>query len=129
MAASWLLIAAIAAVAAQPSPGPLGTVSPLANLRLGLRHCNYVASACPLENGVQDFMFVSVAALNGQGAPAFSLQSVNYPTFYLAIVNQSSGAAGIVENPDVNDASWAADAPKAAPPPGTTDAWSPRSLR
>jgi hypothetical protein len=126
---SLLTAAAVAVAAAQPQPGPLGQISPLANLKMGFRHCNYIASACPLEQGNTDFSFAAIPAKNGQPAPAFSLQSVSYPTYYIGLVNVTSGAIGIVNGGDANDVTWAADDPLAPAPPGTTDAYSLRSLR
>jgi hypothetical protein len=63
-------VAAVAAAAASPPPlGPLAGIYPLVSFSLGLRHCNYVASVCPLEEGNADFSWNVVAPLLA-GAPA-----------------------------------------------------------
>jgi hypothetical protein len=109
MKAALLVAASAAAVAAQPAPGAIAPIVPLADTTQVLRHCNYVASVTANPNS-DDASFTLVAPLNGvQGAA--SLQSVNYPTYYLAIFNATSGAVGIVDTPDANDASWAFQAP------------------
>ena len=128
MTRSALVASAIAAAAvvAQPPLGPLDGVAPIQALTMGLRHCNYVASVTP-PDGSQDFSFIVVDALNGNPS-ARSLQSVNYPTYYLTIQNTSTGAVGIAPTPDVNDASWSFDTPLAPPPNGATDVYSVQSL-
>ncbi len=54
---------------------------------------------------------------------AASIQSVNFPTFYMSIFNASTGLLGIVENPDVNDASWTFIPGKGNCPPTATDCY------
>eukprot|EP00047_Mylnosiga_fluctuans_P024921 m.176110 g.176110 ORF g.176110 m.176110 type:complete len:817 (+) comp9956_c0_seq3:6-2456(+) len=106
--AQTAVLALLLACARAAAPlGPVaGYIFPLSNLQLGLRHCNYVCSATPKEPGVQDFGWVIVPALSGAPDPAVSFQSVNYPTYYLTIADQATGAVGIAENPDKYDASW-----------------------
>ena len=93
---------------------PLGTVvyiSPsTSKLDQAIRHCNYFASFDPFEGGNDDFSFRLVAALNGAPAPAYSFQSVNFPTMYVsykATGLPSGMRVGIEESPDKNTASWA----------------------
>lgn len=60
------LAAAVAAVAAgNPPYGALVGVEPITNTGIGMRHCNYVVQATPIETGSADFQFHLVAALNG----------------------------------------------------------------
>jgi hypothetical protein len=63
-----LSLAVVAAVAAAaPVPPPTGPTSVLSvrDLKSGPRHCTYVMSIMPEEDGNQDFDFSIVAALNG----------------------------------------------------------------
>lgn len=121
--------AALATIAsAQPKPGPVDVVAPLSNLALGLRHCSFVASACPFEDGNEDFQFNVVPGLNG-AANAWSLQSAGYPDHYLGIFNFTSGSVGIIAGGDLNDVSWSFETSLAPAPNGATDAYSLKSMR
>lgn len=124
-----LALALAATTAAQPT-GPVAAIAPLAATNLGLRHCQYVASVTQLSagpGGPGDFAFTAVAALNG-ATSARSLQSVDYPTYYLTIVNATTGAVGIAAGADANDASWDFASPLAPPPAGVTDAYTLQSM-
>lgn len=107
---------------ALPPFGPLHTIAPLANLNLGMRHCTYVASFNPFEDTNTDFSFNLVASLNGN-TNMVSFQSSSFPTYFLSIINTTSGTVGIVAGGDVDDASWSLIAPLYTPPPNTTDAF------
>ena len=86
--------AAVAAAAGTPrSPWSLAALPPVGSVvgfepvtlpAFGLRHCDYVASVCPIEGGNDDFRFKIVAALSGAPAPSYSLQSTNFVEMYLA---------------------------------------------
>lgn len=95
---------------------------------LYLRHCQYVLSCMPNEPGNTDFSFAVVAALNGD-ASSRSFQSTEFPTYYISIFNATTGDLGIVESPDVNDATWEFVAPLAPVPPDATSAYSLKSAR
>lgn len=110
-----------------PSMGPLEGIYPVSNAQLGLRHCNYHCSATPVEAGVDDFRFTLVPALNGFPLPAGSFQSKNYPTYYLSLIN-GSVLVGIVETPEVNDASWTFAAGLSPPPANVSNSFSLKSL-
>ncbi len=115
-----------------PSPFPAQGMEPISNDVLGLRHCNYIVEATPIEGGSNDFNFKVVNALNGACDPshtpqstspspptphpspagdssAVSFQSMNYPTRHLSIITGSFaeiGRLGIDEQPDPYNASW-----------------------
>lgn len=83
-------------------------LNPAAYLQLGFRHCDYQAYATPVEQGNNDFVFNVVPALNG--GSGYSFQSTNFPTYYIAPAPGAGVEAtrlGIVDSPDVNDASFA----------------------
>jgi hypothetical protein len=64
-----IVLAALAAAAVAFTPPPLNKVygiEPITNDQLGVRHCNYVVQATPIEVGSQDFQFKLVPALNGE---------------------------------------------------------------
>jgi hypothetical protein len=105
-----------------PPFGHLHTIAPLANLNLGIRHCTYVASFNPFEPDNTDFSFNLVASLNGN-SQLVSFQSTSFPTYFLSIINTTSGTVGIVESGNVDDASWSLIAPLSPPPPDTTNAY------
>ena len=77
-------------------------------------------------DGNDDYKFLVSPALNGAPA-AYSLHAVAYPTYYLSLVNKTSGLLGIAPVSDSNDASWAFDTGLAPAPPGTA-VFSLRSL-
>lgn len=52
---------------------------PVTRLGTTLRHCNYVTSTCPPQDGNEDYIFKLVPALNKAPSPAFSIQSTNFP--------------------------------------------------
>ena len=82
-------------------------LEPIDAVGMGLRHCDYVASVCPSESGNDDFRFKIVKALNGDAAPAFSLQSANFPDQYLSpVAGDANGAIGINAGPPAADATW-----------------------
>ena len=107
--------AAVAAAAAAPPLGPLNGVYPVVSFSLGLRHCNYVASVCPLEEGNSDFEWDVVAPLlPGAPAGAVSLSPRAFPDHFLSIINATSGAVGAAVSPAAGDATWLFSAPPAA---------------
>jgi hypothetical protein len=83
---------------------------PITDLTLTLRHCNYVASACPYEDGNEDFEFKVVPAKNGD-ASAVTFQSVNFPDMFLQPIFTEGSAnppLGIADLSNSDDASWKA---------------------
>jgi hypothetical protein len=50
-------------------------MEPISNDVLGLRHCNYIVEATPIEGGSNDFNFKVVNALNGACDPSHTPQS------------------------------------------------------
>ena len=94
----------------RPSGLPaLGTVVKLEPVKLpdyAVRHCYSQAFVTTTVDSGDDHRFTLVAALSGTKG-AVSLQSLNYPTQYLAIMPGDTGRAGILPSPDVFDASWA----------------------
>jgi hypothetical protein len=95
-----------------PRAGTLIRLRPAAHPQLALRHCDSEAYVNPFTGG-GDFQFTVVPALAGAAFPtAVSLQSVNYPTRYLAPLGGAAaggeaGRVGIVAAPDALAASWA----------------------
>lgn len=94
-----------------PSPVvPIGSTVNIVSVALpglSFRHCDEQAFVTPTD-GNADHDFKVVAALNGD-SNAFSLQSINYPTSYIAPVSGAEpGRLGIVEAPTAADASWTA---------------------
>lgn len=75
---------------------------------LSFRHCDAQGFATPMGLGPdEDHLFRVVAALNGDGGSAVSLQSINFPTYYLAPVTTAEpGRLGVVAQPAADDASW-----------------------
>jgi hypothetical protein len=96
-----------------PPPTPVlpplnSTVSlvPAALPALAFRHCDAQGFATP-PDGSADFDFRLVAALNGDAA-LVSLQSVNFPRFFVApVATAEPGRLGVVSAPLAADASWA----------------------
>lgn len=79
---------------------------PISDLSLTIRHCNYVASACPYEDGNEDFEFKVVTAKNGD-PQSVSFQSVNFPDMFLTpIFGSANPALGLKDLSDNDDASW-----------------------
>lgn len=78
------------------------------------------------EPGNTDFSFALVSALNGDSS-ARSFQSTSFPTYFISIANATTGDLGIIENPNVDDATWIFEAPLASVPPAATSAYSLRS--
>ena len=102
-----LLLGAAAAAApfSFPPAGARVSFEPTTNVGIGLRHCNYVASA-DANDGSDDFNFKIVSAINGNASPgSVSVQSVNFDDHYLSPVG-SSAALGINAGPNADDASW-----------------------
>jgi hypothetical protein len=102
--------------AGDPSPPSglpaLGTVVKLEPVNMpnyALRHCYSQAFVTTTVDSGEDHRFTLVAALSGTKG-AVSLQSVNFPTHYLALMPGDTGRAGIVPSPAVLDASWAVTA-------------------
>ena len=115
--AEWLrmlsllaLCAASTAAAAAAAPPPFNSVVSLisyANPALAFRHCNYVASFHAADPSTpDDFNFKVIPARNGAPLPAVSLQSVNFPSMFIAPTGKGL-ALGIVDNADADDSSWA----------------------
>src|SRR5438309_679893 len=85
----------VVVVHAVPPLGRLEGIFPVSNLALSVRHCQYVASACPSEASNEDFQFTLINGLDN-GAGSYSFQSINYPTDYLGLLNSTTGTIGIV---------------------------------
>jgi hypothetical protein len=97
-----------------PPFGSIVNIVPVVQPFYSFRHCDAQGFITMTDND-DDHKFKLVAALNG--APnAVSLQSVNYPTYYVApVAGAEPGRVGIVEAPAAGDASWAvASAPGGA---------------
>ncbi len=110
-----LAIAGLSSAHALPSGVatiPKGVVSLIlvADPELVVRHCSFQLFACHEHTDPpEDFLFTVVPALNGD-ASGISLQSVNYPDHYIAVVSDpliEVGRLGISDSADVNDASFA----------------------
>lgn len=80
---------------------------PVIDTTLSLRHCNYVASACPYEEGNEDFEFKAVKALNGDST-AISFQSVNFPDMYLTPIFGKGSVVplGLLDVTNTDDATF-----------------------
>lgn len=88
-----------------PPIGSRVSITPLSNLALGVRHCDYVCSASPAESNNDDFHFDIVAAINGDTSNGMiSLRSANFPDHLLSPDNQ--GKVGVNTNPNADDATW-----------------------
>jgi hypothetical protein len=100
-------LSVVAALAAPPPAlNSVVSITSFADPSLSFRHCNYVASfhvADPSEP--DDFQFKVVPARSGAPLPAISLQSINFPSMFIAPTGKGN-AIGIVENADTDDASW-----------------------
>ena len=142
MLAAFAAAALFACAAAQfPPLGPLRGIYSLVDFNLGLRHCQCksapcrarapaaaaavltppppwradVASVCPLERGNEDFLWTLVAPLQaGAPAGAFSLSPLAFPTYYLTLLNSTTGAVGPAESPVPADATWLLAPPRLA---------------
>ena len=96
-----------------PAPPPAlpplnSTVSlvPAGRPALAFRHCDAQGFATP-PDGSADFAFKLVRALSG-AAGLYSLQSVNFPEFYVAPISTAEpGRLGVARAPPAADASWA----------------------
>lgn len=83
------------------------TLEPTSDPTLAMRHCTYVCSVEALDDSDDDFHFVLVSALNGNGAAgSVSVQSKNFPDHYLSPIPGRGGAVGINASPDADDASF-----------------------
>ena len=114
-------VATLAAALAPVTGTQVSALVPRSNTTSGLRHCDYVCSACPYVPNNDDFVFDVVSALDGSNGT--SLQSVNFPTRYLAVIAasaSSTGAVGIVASPVPSDASWEFGPPLDGTPGATT---------
>jgi len=88
--------------AARTTPGPNALTAPRASPNLSLTD---VASFCAPNARGDDFNFVVVAARNGAPFPAASLQSVNFPSRFLAPTGAGL-ALGIPQEATADDASF-----------------------
>ena len=107
----WLCLAAPALAALPPLGSSIYLVPSTNPLNHALRHCDYIASFDEPEQGNNDFRFTLVAALNGAPAPAYSLQSVNFPEQHLTYkptgVPAGSRVGIAAAGADPATASWA----------------------
>lgn len=102
--------AVVLAATAHAAAPPTGVYS-LQNVATNswLRHCYWQAFATPFTPNSQDFQFNFVPALSGADGMV-SLQSINFPTMYLAVINGSfaeSNRLGVIQSPLPADASFA----------------------
>ena len=89
-----------------PALGTIVRLEPLSLPDNAFRHCYSQGFATPTRDSGDDRRFKFVAALSG-AASSVSLQSVNYPTQYIAPTPSDRTRAGIVDAPNAADASWA----------------------
>lgn len=75
-----------------PSHQPVSFTSASA-VSTSLRHCDaQLFATSGVEGANEDFQFILVPALNGS-TNMFSIQSVNYPTYYIAPINGAGSSA------------------------------------
>ena len=111
-----------------PVPGPIPGIISWKDTNSYLRHCQFVLSCMANEPGNLDFAFNVVNSLNGNPS-ARSFQSVSYPTHFISIFNNTTGNLGVVETPDLDDASWEFTTPLVTAPPDATSVFSIKSAR
>ena len=112
---AWSLAAA-SVVAAYPPTGSRVSIIPVSNTGLGVRHCDYVCAASPMDPSSDDFHFDVVAPANGNGAAGMvSLRSANFPDHFLSPIQGKGASVGVNTNPNADDATWQFT-------PGLTDA-------
>jgi alpha-L-arabinofuranosidase len=100
-----VVLSAVGAFASYPPIGTRVSITPLSNLALGVRHCDYVCSASPAESGNDDFHFDVAAPSNGDSSQGMvSLRSANFPDHLLS--PDSQGFVGVNTNPNADDATW-----------------------
>lgn len=106
---SPLLFVAVCAAAVPPLGTTVWVTLTAPNrFQQALRHCDFACSFMTYDAGNADFEFKLVSALDGTPLPAVSLQSINYPTYYVTHVADHPPAAriGIAAAPDATTASF-----------------------